>query len=214
VERSGLIWQVSERICPMTDVKGDCEVVAVVWPAELVAAALGTASCEALCLANACRVVPSARARAILHLVSDVEGQPEDVREAGLIYLLVRLAAEYFGHGANRPAQLHPAVSRALDIIEQTGGGFGIPELSERAGVSYGYLCRLFKAELGTSPKSLQQRARLERVIEGLDFGESLKDVAQAAGFGSYPQFFRVFRQHFGMGPREYLRRKYPLGPR
>ena len=33
----------------------------------------------------------------------------------------------------------------------------------------------------------------------------AIRDAASAAGFGSYAQFHRIFRQHLGVTPRDYL---------
>lgn len=78
--------------------------------------------------------------------------------------------------------------------------------LAARVAVSPARLTRAFRAELGVSVVEYRNRLRLERFF-GLVHrgGASLSDAASAAGFGSYAQFHRIFRQHLGVTPRDYL---------
>lgn len=78
--------------------------------------------------------------------------------------------------------------------------------LAERLSVSAARLARTFRAEVSVSLVQYRNRLRLERFF-GLvqQRGGNFSDAAQTAGFGSYAQFHRIFRQHVGVAPREYL---------
>ena len=78
--------------------------------------------------------------------------------------------------------------------------------LATRLSASSARLARVFRAELGVSLVQYRNRLRLERFFELVEHrGGNFSDAAHSAGFGSYAQFHRIFRQHVGVTPREYL---------
>lgn len=78
--------------------------------------------------------------------------------------------------------------------------------LATRLAASSARLARVFRAELGVSLVQYRNRLRLERFFELVEHrGGNFSDAAHTAGFGSYAQFHRIFRQHVGVTPREYL---------
>jgi AraC-like DNA-binding protein len=79
-------------------------------------------------------------------------------------------------------------------------------ELARQLEVSSTLLRRAFQAELSVSLVHYRNRLRLERFFRLVaDQGGSFVGSARAAGFGSYAQFHRIFRQSTGVAPREYL---------
>ena len=61
-----------------------------------------------------------------------------------------------------------------------------------------------------------RNRQRLQRFLRLYGRGRrvSILDAALEAGFGSYPQFHRVFKDQMGCGPAEYWRRQEKgIGP-
>lgn len=79
-------------------------------------------------------------------------------------------------------------------------------KLAVQLNASSARLARAFRTELGVSLVQYRNRLRLERFF-GLvqQRGGNFSEAAQHAGFGSYAQFHRIFRQHVGVTPREYL---------
>lgn len=79
-------------------------------------------------------------------------------------------------------------------------------DLAKRFGLSPSRLTRTFKEEMGVPLVEYRNRLRIERfftlVAPG---GGNLLQAALDAGFGSYAQFHRVFRELLGTTPREYL---------
>jgi AraC-like DNA-binding protein len=108
---------------------------------------------------------------------------------------------------APRSPLKHPAVRRAVEMLDGDPSLVG-KEMASSLDISLSQLLRLFKAELGVSLVEYRNRLRLER-FEALvgDGGHNYLAAAQAAGFGSYAQFHRVFRSAHGSPPRKYLRR-------
>lgn len=66
------------------------------------------------------------------------------------------------------------------------------------------HFCRLFKKETGTTFGEYQGRLRVEKVKQLLaDRSFRIGEAALASGFGSIPQFNRVFRKYAGMTPSQ-----------
>jgi AraC-like DNA-binding protein len=81
-----------------------------------------------------------------------------------------------------------------------------VDRLATRLSASSARLARVFRAEIGVSLVKYRNRLRLERFFELVERrGGNFSDAAHTAGFGSYAQFHRIFRQHVGVTPREYL---------
>jgi len=93
-------------------------------------------------------------------------------------------------------------VQRALNQNPLVSG----ESLARDLNISAGYLARLFKSEVGVSLVEYRNRLRIERFLRLVERGGgNLYEAALEAGFGSYAQFHRVFRQQVGTTPREYV---------
>lgn len=137
-------------------------------------------------------------------------GDP-DWLNAGLGHLLLLAWRLQRGRvGGARAVALHPAVRRALDLLgegDEVGGESG---LARRCGVSEAYLSRVFAREVGVTLTRYRNSVRLARFWRELRSADGRRrGVTEAmleAGFGSYAQFYKVFRAAYGQGPREMLR--------
>ena len=77
--------------------------------------------------------------------------------------------------------------------------------LGERANLSPAHLQRVFKAEIGESPKAYVTRLRVERAAFCLLAHESpVGEIAAHCGFQGPETFIRAFRRRFGTRPSEY----------
>lgn len=102
-------------------------------------------------------------------------------------------------------------VSRAVELVRRDPQ-VGRHELAQQLGTTSSRLGKLFKAEMGHTVTDYRNRLRLEIFLRAVDHGGgNLLEAALHAGFGSYAQFHRVFRQLLGATPREYL--QGPPGP-
>jgi AraC-like DNA-binding protein len=114
------------------------------------------------------------------------------------------------GKSASGPAEPTRTVRRVLAALDQDAGVRG-QDLAREFGVSPGHLARIFKSELGVSLVEYRNRLRLRSFFDRVEGGEaSLDKAAHAAGFGSYAQFHRVYRQTFGGTPRDLVSRALP----
>jgi AraC-like DNA-binding protein len=94
---------------------------------------------------------------------------------------------------------------RALRALEKDPVVTG-ERIAHEMGISPGHLARSFKSEMGLSLVEYRNRLRIERFLRSVQHGnDSLLRAALEAGFGSYAQFFRVYRKLLGTTPREHL---------
>jgi len=104
---------------------------------------------------------------------------------------------------------VHPAVAKAARLLSAADESIGLEALARTAGLSAARLSRLFKRQTGISLTGFRQRQCLERFLRLYRTGArySLIEAALLAGFGSYPQFHRVFSRLMGMNPAAYRKR-------
>jgi AraC-like DNA-binding protein len=107
--------------------------------------------------------------------------------------------------GGGRASGRHPVVRRTARLLE-ADPSLGGKAIASMLDISLSRLARVFKAQMGMSLVEYRNRLRLERFQNLLDAGgDNLLSAALAAGFGSYAQFHRVFREMNGSTPRAYL---------
>jgi AraC-like DNA-binding protein len=104
---------------------------------------------------------------------------------------------------------LHPSVARATALLRGPDGDLTLECLARRCWLSGPRLSRLFKQQMGLSLVQYRNHYRVQQFITQFGHGEgqTMLQVALGVGFGSYPQFHRVFRQVTGYAPSEHLRR-------
>lgn len=136
-------------------------------------------------------------------------GDP-DALNAALRYLLLLCWRCQLGRESGDGAvALHPAVRRALDLL---GGGdeetTDLASLAKRCHVSEAYLSRVFARQVGVPLSQYRNSVRLGRFLELQRRAQhrSLTELVYESGFGSYAQFYKVFVQNYGHGPRHYFR--------
>jgi methylphosphotriester-DNA--protein-cysteine methyltransferase len=139
-----------------------------------------------------------------------------DALNAGLHYLLLRCwRSRLTGRATRDPVMLHPAIRRALQLLSDETTERSLEELAKACGVSKSYLCRKFHQQIGVSFIRYRNSLRLSRFFEQYHRTDQLTitEAVYAAGFGSYVQFYKVFSQVYGRGPRSCLRNdSVPIG--
>ncbi len=100
-------------------------------------------------------------------------------------------------------ARVHPAVERALHLLQQGDEG-SLSELAARSGISYSRLCNLFTSQIGETLNQFRSRMRLRRFqdLAAAYPDRTLLDLALDAGFGSYAQCHRMVVRLTGEPPR------------
>lgn len=136
------------------------------------------------------------------------EHHDPDALNAGLHYLLLlcwRYQIE--ANTSGEAVTLHPAVRRAIRIVSENDTGQSLDELSRTCGASKSYLSRTFHRQMGMPLHQYRNSLRLARFFEAYRDAEdsTLAEAVYAAGFGSYAQFYKVFKESYGRGPKECL---------
>jgi AraC-like DNA-binding protein len=135
----------------------------------------------------------------------------EDLAQACLRWLVMaadRIAAKLTSHVAQAPKVMPRPVVKACAIIRAKSlqGEIHLPEMARACSISQGHLSRLFHHSTGMTFREYIARFRLEHAKELLArSGKSVTACAFASGFQSISQFHRVFRQVYGMSPRQWL---------
>lgn len=127
-----------------------------------------------------------------------------DWLNAGLRHLLLLCWRQQRGRpgGGSRPVTLHPAVNRALKELEAADDETDLATLARACGASPAYLSRVFARQVGVPLSRYRNSVRLSRYWEARRQTDNLTEAAYAAGFGSYAQFYKIYREAYGCGPR------------
>lgn len=130
-----------------------------------------------------------------------------DLLNAGLRYLLVQCwRSSRLGEDSAGAVTLHPVVEKALLCLSEGDSELDLGAVANHCGASPAYLSRLFQKQVGVPLNRYRNSARLARFMSLYRPGKgmNLLETAYEAGFGSYARFFKVFRETYGRGPREF----------
>jgi AraC-like DNA-binding protein len=153
------------------------------------------------------RRVDSGRVRrlgGLFHEVQDAETADDVLVNTGLAYLLsfawrAFLDTDDIVEGVD----LHPAVETVARLLQADPDPGDLATLARAARLSSSHLSRTFKEQTGVSISRFRNQQRLQRFL--LLYGKGRRTTALAAaleaGFGSYAQFYRVFREQTGRSP-------------
>lgn len=136
------------------------------------------------------------------------EGE-NDLFNAGLHYILQH-CWYIFRTTKNEPCheEIHPAISKAICLIcGEDSDNISISQLAQQCGISASRIVPLFRKEVGVTITEFRNRQKLDRffIHYSPNGPHTLMSAAFDAGFGSYAQFYRVFRQFIGVSPKEYF---------
>jgi AraC-like DNA-binding protein len=111
------------------------------------------------------------------------------------------------------PRSIHPAVSKALGILEtRFRKNWTLSELAQEVGLSRSRLAELFTVETGYSIRKFLTRVRVQYAEILLSHSDlPIGDIAAECGFATIQHFSRVFKQMHGRAPIN-LRRRHEDG--
>lgn len=113
--------------------------------------------------------------------------------------------------GGNRRAAnavMHPAVSRALNLLQtRFREPWSLERLAGESGISRARLAQLFRRQVGTSIHKVLNKVRVEHAQMLLkDSDLSISEIAGDCGFATSQHFARIFRQFIGATAGGYRR--------
>jgi transcriptional regulator GlxA family with amidase domain len=119
----------------------------------------------------------------------------------------------YFGNFAPRLQHGDKAILSVQHWLQANPAKvWRVDSLAARAGLGTRTFLRRFTAATGVTPGEYQQRLRVARSRERLEFTrDSVEQIASSVGYEDVGAFRRVFKRVIGLSPAEY-RRKFHHG--
>lgn len=215
LHRHDLVWLFPEQDHILLDQTSDYEMWILVFHPRLVERVSTQPKSFTLREPNPqgdfCRGLSESWATRLIRLYEEIqptEGSA-DLHNAGLTYAL---SLSWEAHNATAQilpfSDVHPCVEKAARLLQTADDLPDLPRLAHAVGMSTSRLSRLFKQQTGVALSEFRNRRRIERFLEiyGSGHRHSLRTAAFEAGFGSYPQFHRVFKTTTGHTPAQHRR--------
>jgi AraC-like DNA-binding protein len=144
------------------------------------------------------------RLGALFHEVQVAETGDDVLVNTGLAYLLSFAWRAFLdSDDVVEGVDLHPAVETVARMLRADPDAGDLATLARAARLSSSHLSRIFKEQTGVSISRFRNQQRLQRFLRLYGTGRRTTALAAAleAGFGSYAQFHRVFREQTGRSP-------------
>ena len=98
-------------------------------------------------------------------------------------------------------------IGKAVQAMhEMPGHDWCLETLSAVAGMSRARFAKHFKDKVGVSPLNYLAEWRLSLAMKHLDSGAPIKNLHKEFGYSSASSFGRIFLQHLGMTPTEWIK--------
>jgi AraC-like DNA-binding protein len=213
LHRHTLIWLFPGQDHLLLDESSDYQMWILVFKPRLLHQTCATGSTRILLQSNPqgdfCRPIAIDRAAKLVSLFEELKDPNADpaLLNAGLGYgLMSAWTAHLKAQDINLGTDVHPAVDRAARLIRDNPAESTLDVLADRVGLSPSRLSRLFKEQTGVPLVTYRQRQCLDRffLLYRENRQKKMLSAALAAGFGSYPQFHRVFKRFIGCSPADY----------
>lgn len=125
--------------------------------------------------------------------------------------LLVALGQFFLQHaeGSAVPGMSNAVVTKAIDYIsEHITEDLSLERIAAALFVNKFYFAHVFKEMTNTPPHRYILKKRLVLAKQLLEQGIPVTDVYSRCGFSDYTNFFRAFKNEFGITPKQFYARK------
>ena len=151
--------------------------------------------------------------QSLLHLMQDVlwhfsNGAPDN---SALLAAYGQLIVQHIS--ARRPSA--PRSQLVEDLAQSIVQNYANPQydleaLLKAAPYCQDYLCRLFRQEMHTTPHKYLTEMRLRAAADALQAGRdsSVAEIARKCGYSDPLYFSRMFKNRYGLSPRDYSKQK------
>ncbi len=214
IRRGDLLWLFPTQEHVLIEQTSDFRMWIAVFRRRAIRRLASDASLRALLKSSfageTCRRLAGHDLETLENLLRELAGRDDEpaLLNAGLTYALAS-AWRVFQKAPDVPVQdVHPAVERASRLIRSGRAPESLDDLARQSGLSAARLSRLFHQQTGFTLVEFRNRQRLQRFVEiyGAGHRQTMLGAALEAGFGSYPQFHRVFTRIMGCSPLSYRR--------
>ncbi|MBR5309101.1 MAG: helix-turn-helix transcriptional regulator [Clostridia bacterium] len=138
---------------------------------------------------------------------SAIENEDMPVAFAKCVELISKLCELYGKDTAVPTGHISPVTKRAIRYIEENfGSGITLECLAGRLGVSASYLSRIFKHEVGMGVHAYLTEYRIIKSALLLK-SHPIAQVCYLCGFADSSHFISVFKKHYSMTPKQYMKR-------
>jgi AraC-like DNA-binding protein/quercetin dioxygenase-like cupin family protein len=202
----------------LIDISADFQMYIAVWRPRLLKAACKSSATRPLKKRRpnvpAIRHLSAPDSRSLAALYERINAIPEESSDhlnAALAHVLLASWETFNATTDAAAARIHPAVEQAA-LLLKSDPTLSLPALADKAALSPARLSRLFHQHTKIPLVRFRQQLLLDRFLQLHADHPQLKllTLALRAGFGSYPQFHRVFRQLTAQNPATYLRKTEP----
>ena len=105
------------------------------------------------------------------------------------------------------PSAHHAKVDEILSYINtHIREDLTLESLSSHFFLSQSYICRIFKADTGTTINKYITAKRITLSKSLLSQGYSVNEVCEACGFNDYTNYLKAFTKAVGISPKKYAR--------
>jgi AraC-like DNA-binding protein len=143
----------------------------------------------------------------MVHLFSEQGAERHYLIDLSLNELITRLLQQQSRDlllASSQTLQLKGKISNAIEYIEShLAEELDINELCKIACMSRSKFYQQFRLAFGTTPALFQRQLRLQKARSQLLKGKAIGSVCFDLGFNSASHFSRLFKQAFGIAPRE-----------
>lgn len=100
-------------------------------------------------------------------------------------------------------------IDKALNCMHsEYSRGITVQEIADRLGLDRSYFSSLFSKRVGVSPGEYLINLRLTKAAELMRvYRERPSTAAMSVGYEDMYHFSRIFKKHFGLPPREYMKK-------
>lgn len=147
-----------------------------------------------------------------VHKMTSLSGFGSDILEqASFTELMVMITSLFTAQSCGEPLsenyQYNNQVVAILNYINQNiHNELTIKSLADQFYLSESYICRIFKAEIGTTINKYITARRISIAKSLLDVGLSVTEVCERSGFHDYSNFLKSFTKAVGISPKKYSR--------
>ena len=130
-----------------------------------------------------------------------------DLLNAGLAYAVLLLWKAFQDADRILPInRLSPIVQKAAQTISEDLDYESLALMAKRLGVSPTRLGVIFRKQIGITMVEFKNQHRINRSLTMMSAEpeRTLLSIALDCGFGSYTQFYRVFKSLLGVGPEQF----------
>jgi AraC-like DNA-binding protein len=106
---------------------------------------------------------------------------------------------------------VNPFIEFAVNKITASPNQMSIEQISNKVGYSQKHLIKLFKDNVGLTPKGFLKIIRFQKAIEEIDAAKEINwaGIAYESGYYDQAHFINDFKNFSGFTPQQYLQKQY-----